>query len=400
MPLILLLVLLSLTGLTAQDAFLQHFYGNESSFNPAFTGQQGALRLGVSFRTQWAATGATAYEAKKVVLEESLPCLFFDYGLFARRDEEGAGKLTTSEFGGSVAAAIPLEFPFLGNDSDLNLRFGFGLAFGQRRIDFNALNFLDQIDPFFGLVDADNNPNPTGFVAPPDAGASPNYSTGSFGFSLKGGINASSKRPLGFDLGAAIHNPGFFTGPDSRQTASLLGLDNALGQRLVLTGRADWVVVRANRRSWSVKPSFVYQKQEGLAYLEAGTGISWNRLVTVGAYYHHARPSSVGRNVGWSSAQLDIGGRLPGTQTRFDLGFSYAFQHGFLKNYVRPPLEVSAIFSFGRSTTCAILGYDDESWMSRTNNTGCPNFLKAASRIYDNIWYQEKPANYGLQKGH
>lgn len=379
--------LFSLTPLCAQDAYLQHFYGNESSYNPAFTGQQGALRLGVSHRAQWGAAGAPAYVNQKVILEESLPCLFFDYGLFARRDEEGAGQLTTSEVGGSVAFVIPL--PVKAKNVDLNLRFGMGLAFGQRRVDFSALNFLDQIDPFFGLVDADNVANPTGFVAPLDAGQSPGYSTGSFGVSLKGGINATSNRPLGFDLGVAIHNPGFFTGPDSRQTASLLGLDNMLGRRLVFTGRADWVIARASGRSWSVKPAVVYQAQEGLSYLETGAGLSWNRMVTVGGYYHAARPNSVGRNVGWTSAQIEIGGRLPGTQTRFDLGFSYAFQNGFLKNYVRPPLELTAIFSFGRSTTCAILGYDDESWMSKRNKTGCPNFIKANSKIYDNIWYQD-----------
>ncbi|MCX8209849.1 MAG: type IX secretion system membrane protein PorP/SprF [Lewinella sp.] len=384
----LILILFPLASINAQDAYLQHFYGNESSFNPAFTGQQGALRLGISYRTQWGATTAPAYLAQKVVLEESLPCLFFDYGLFARRDEEGAGKLTTSEFGGSIAIAVPWEPRFLNRTSSLNFRFGASLAFGQRSVDFDALNFLDQIDPFFGLVNADNNPNSTGFVAPLGAGISPRYSTGSLGISLKGGINATSKRPLSFDVGVAIHNPGFFTGPDSRQSASLLGLDNTLGRRMVYTGRADWVVARVNRRTWSVKPSAVYQSQKGLSYLETGVGISWNQAVTVGGYYHSARPNSVGRNVGWSSAQLELGGRLPGTQTRFDLGFSYAFQHGFLKNYVRPPLEVSAVFSFGRSTTCAVLGYDSESWMSKSNATACPNFVKAKSKIYDNIWYK------------
>lgn len=377
--------------LHAQDAYLQHFYGNESSFNPAFTGQQGALRLGVSHRAQWGATTAPAYVASKIVLEESLPCLFFDYGLFARRDEEGAGKLTTSEFGGSFAVALPVgkDKPGRTNKLNLNLRLGLGLAFGQRRVDFSALNFLDQIDPFFGLVDADNNPNPTGFVAPAGAGDSPRYSTSSLGFSFKGGYDATGPHPLSFDVGVAVHNPGALTGPDSRQTASLLGLDNALGERFVYTGRLDWVVTRANGRVWSLKPSVVYQAQEGLSYLETGAGVSWNRAVTVGGYYHQARPTSAGRNVGWSSAQVELGGRLPGTQTRFDLGFSYAFQHGFLKNYVRPPLEVSAVFSFGRSTTCALLGYDDDSWMSKSNSTACPNFVRAKSKIYDNIWYKD-----------
>jgi type IX secretion system PorP/SprF family membrane protein len=384
--------LMTTVTVSAQDAYLHHFYGNESSFNPAFTGQQGALRLGVSHRAQWGAAGAPAYVSEKVVLEESLPCLFFDYGFFARRDEEGAGKLTTSELGGSIAFAMPITWNNQRKDDGLSLRFGGSLTFGERRVDFSALNFLDQIDPFFGLVDANDMPNPTGFITPASAGNSPSYTTGAVGFSVKGGLNARSKHPLNFDLGAAIHNPGFFTGPDSRQTASLLGLDNALGRRLVFTSRADWVIKYNKLTSWSVRPSAVYQTQEGLTYFEGGAAINRNQLLTLGAYYHTARTSSVGRNVSWTSLRVEVGDRIGETQTRLDISISYALQNGFLKNYVRPPLEFSAVFSFGKSSTCAVLGFDDdETWTSKNNPTGCANFLKTKNKLYDNIWYKYTP---------
>ncbi|MEM6770291.1 MAG: type IX secretion system membrane protein PorP/SprF [Bacteroidota bacterium] len=380
----------------AQDSYLQHFYGNEMSFNPAFAGQRGALRLGISHRTQWGAAGAEPYVASKVVLEESLPCFFLDYGLFARRDEEGAGKLTTSEIGGNIAVAIPLQFTFMRRDDALNLRIGLGMTFGQRQIDFSRLTFLDQLDPFFGLTDASGLANPTGFVAPLGSGDSPRYSSPSLGVSLKGGLNANSDKPISFDVGLAVHNPAGLVSPDSRQTASLLGLDNALGERWVFSGQADLVVAKRNRRYWSLRPSVVYQTQEGLGYVEAGSGISWNRVITLGAYYHVATPSSVGRGVAWTRAQAEFGGRLPGTDTRLDVAFSYAFQHGFLKNYFRPPLELTATFSFGRSTTCALLGYDDESWLSKKRNQACFNFTTARNKLYDNIWYQENPAASGF----
>ena len=385
-------VLLLGSGLMAQDAYLHHFYGNESFFNPAFTGQSGALRVGVNHRAQWGAATAPAYVSQKVVFEESLPCLFFDYGLFARRDEEGAGKLVTSEAGGSVAFALPIRWKGQDRYDGMDLRMGGSLSVGQRRIDFSALTFLDQIDPFFGLVDANDVPNPTGFVPPAGMGDSPAYTTGAIGFSLKGGLRARSAHPINFDVGAAVHNPGFFTGPDSRQTASLLGLDNALGRRIVLTGRADYVL-RFNRYySWSVRPSTVYQSQDGLSYFEGGVAVNRSQVLTLGAYYHTARPAGVGRNVSWTSLRLEIGDRIGKTQTRFDLGVSYALQNGFLKNYVRPPLEISAVFSFGKSVTCGLVtGDSSKGWMSKENKTACANFLKGTRRIYDNIWYKYTP---------
>jgi type IX secretion system PorP/SprF family membrane protein len=388
--LIFVAVLLLPLCVQAQDAYLQHFYGNEPSFNPAFTGQRGALRLGFSQRTQWGAIGADAYSSKKVTLEESLPCLFFDYGLFARRDEEGAGKLTTSEVGGSFAIAIPLRLKAMDPYDAMNIRIGFGMAFGQRRILFERLTFLDQLDPFFGLVNVDNISNPTGFVAPLNSGQSPRYSSPSFGVSLKGGFNANSKRPFTFDVGIAVHNPAGLVSRDSRQTASLLGLENALGERWVFSAQADWVPVKRNSRYWSVRPSLLFQQQDGLGYLEVGTGVSWNKVVVFGLYHHTATPSSVGQNVHWTSGQMELGGRIPGTDTRLDIALSYAVQHGFLKNYFRPPLELTATFSFGQSTTCAALGYGDEAWFSKKRSTNCYNFTTAKNKVYDNIWYQDK----------
>ncbi|MEM1357666.1 MAG: PorP/SprF family type IX secretion system membrane protein [Bacteroidota bacterium] len=383
------LLFLSLS-LSAQDAYYQHFYGNEADYNPAMVGQRGAMRLGISYRTQWYATDAQQYTTQKVTFEESLPCFFLDYGLFARQDEEGEGKLTTTEFGGRIAAAFPLSKK--NADDVLNLRVGFGLAFGQRSVDFSKLTFLDQLDPFFGLVDENGNANPTGFQSPLNGGASPRYSTPSFGVSLKGGLNRSSKRPLTFDVGIAVHNLGLFVNPDSRQSASLLGLDNALGERWVFTALADVVFARdARRRYWSARPSLVIQEQEGLRYAEFGSGLSWNKTVNVGAYYHVSYDNAdSANNESWTSLQLEIGDRLGQSDTRLDIAFSYAFQFGFLKNYVRPPLEVTATFSFGKSTTCMLMGYGDEAVMSRRNATSCFNFTTARNRLYDNIWYREQ----------
>lgn len=377
--------------LLAQDAYLQHFYNNETSFNPAFSGQRGALRMGFSFREQWGAETADQYRSRKLTVEESLPCLPLDYALFARQDQEGAGQLTTNEFGGSTAAVINIQSKHFDRYDKLNIRIGLGFTFGQRSVDFDRLNFLDQIDPFFGLNDADGNLNSSGFIPPGGTGESSWYSSQSLGISLKGGFNSNSNYPISFDVGLAVHNPGFFVSPDSRQTASLLGLDNRLGERFVFSATGEFVIARKRRRIWSVRPVLVVQQQEQLGYLEVGAGVSWNKSVTFGAYHHVARPSSMvdGSNVNWTSAQVEIGAIMgEDGSSRVDLAFSYAFQHGFLKNFVRPPLEVTATFSFGQSSTCALLGAGEAAWLSKRGKTDCYAFTSARNKLYDNIWYK------------
>ncbi|TXF91234.1 type IX secretion system membrane protein PorP/SprF [Neolewinella aurantiaca] len=380
--------------LQAQTNGAQHFNNNESAFNPAFTGKKGAVRLSVSDRSQWGAATAAEYSARTFTYEETMPCFFLDYGFFFHERTEGEGQLKTTEFGGRVAAAFPLSRKRASNQ--YNLRIGFGLTAGQRSINFGDLTFLDQLNPFFGLNDADGNANPTGFQPSSGGGLSPRYTTPSLGFALKGGLNLQKTRSTTFDVGVSVHNLGFLVGPDSRQTASLLGLDNALGERWVFSGVLDHVFAKVNGRYWSVRPLLLVQQQAGLGYLEAGAGVSWNKNMLVGAYYHQANPQSAGANVNWTSLQVEVGSILPGPRTqrqksRIDLALSYSFQYGRLKNTVRPPLELTATFSFGTSGACALLGYDvdGEANMARKSGTSCHNFTSARNRLYDNIWYRD-----------
>ncbi len=391
-----LIFLLLLTGsLTAQDAQRHHFRGHESDYNPAFTGQTGASRLTAAFSGQWDSNGnpgnnARNYSSRSISYEEGLPCFFFDYGLFARTDTEGDGGLTTDEFGGRLAIAVPILKQY--RNPTLNLRAGFGLTRGQRRIDYNSLLFLDQLDQFYGPVDENGAANPTGFL-PPNGSVSPRYTTPSFGVSLKGGINTrynqQRQRPVTFDVGAAVHNFASLTTRDSRQTASLLGMDVPLGQRVVLSASGSAVVATHDKRYWTVHPLLVVQLQEGLGYLETGAALSWNRNLEVGFFQHWARPAEGGPAANWSTLRVEVGQILPGDYTRVDVGMSWSFQHGPLKNFVRAPFALTATLSFGRSLGCLAVGRPENDFVrGARGKTDCYSFATARNRIYDNIWYR------------
>lgn len=389
-------VLLYLIGgnLTAQDPLFQHFYGNESSFNPAYVGGSGALSIAVKRRSQWGASSARAYRTHQVVIEDSAPCFFLDWGLVGSHNVEGEGLLETREIGGRLAFFIPVgkgerhsPTPHLGN-----FRLGFGFHRGQRSIDYDKLTFLDQLDPLYGLFNRDGVSNTTGFEAPANS-SSPWYTTTSLGLLYRVVMDTDRADSWAFELGAAIHNWSGLASVDARQSASLLGLNNELGERYVFSASADKVLTKDKGRYWAIRPQAVYQRQAGLAYLETGATLSWSSNLNFGAFYHLAMPNELdASNTNWTSLQVEFGGALPGAKfTRFDLGLSYAIQNGGLNNFVRAPFELTAVFSFGRSLTCAALGRNDDVPYGK-KGVECKRFNYSVSRrkLYDDIWYNGK----------
>ncbi|MEL6669884.1 MAG: PorP/SprF family type IX secretion system membrane protein [Bacteroidota bacterium] len=376
-------------SLSAQDPFFSHFYGNESSFNPAFVGKRGSMSITAKHRMQWGANTAAAYRTSQVTFEESLPCFFLDWGVVATRDEEGEGLLTTNEFGFRTAFFIPTSGRRHSTISSGNLRFGIGLHWGQRTIDYSRLTFLDQIDPTYNLTDADGRPNVSAFNAAGESADTPRYFTPSLGVAWRHIMNRRDDRSWVIDLGLAVHNWGGLVSVDARQTASLLGLDNPLGERWIASAVGEKVVYTRQGRYWAVRPSAVMQWQEGLGYLELGMGLTWQRNATFGMFYHHAKSPDTGQNTNWLSLQFELGFVHPNRKSRFDFGLSYSLQNGPLKNYVNAPLELTARLHLGgRSISCSIAGLEEEG-AYKNKQTNCYLFHVSPSRqkIYDNIWY-------------
>lgn len=174
--------------LSGQDPFFIHFYGNESAYNPALVGYKGSTSFSAKYKSQWAAGTVPAFRSTWVNFEESMPCNLLDYGLNLNYDEEGVGVFRTYDIGLKVAGTIPFDIGKSGN----NIRLGLSLQRSVKTIDFTRLIFSDQLDPKFGLVDANGDPIPTGFVPPDESGSHP-FFTPSAGFAYRILFNTGKK---------------------------------------------------------------------------------------------------------------------------------------------------------------------------------------------------------------
>jgi len=305
--------------LTAQDYAFDHFYSLESAFNPAYVGFGGATIVSAKYRRQWGGNNIAPYVGMQASIEETLPCTLFDFGLFASEDTEGEGVLTTLEAGLRAALSIPLK-------ETLNLRIGFGLTFGQRSIDLDKLVFLDQLDPLYGRFNREGELNPTAYQ---NLSANPSalYSSPSIGLLFTGVTSSRNKRALSYEVGLAVHHPDALISADSRQNASLNGLDNPLGERWTASIRVEKPLKVTKTDYVSIRPAIIYQTVADLSYLEVGTSVGLSRNLIAGLYYHSAVDKQIAPASNWLSLQLEVGGRVS-DYSRVDIGFAYSIPLG------------------------------------------------------------------------
>ncbi|MCB0634186.1 MAG: type IX secretion system membrane protein PorP/SprF [Lewinella sp.] len=362
--------------LLGQDPFFTHFYGNEALFNPALTGNSGALSIKLKAKHQWHSSSTAGYRTYLAALEESLPCSFFDYGVSVLQDMEGDSYLRTQQFGVGLASPLPIATGLSGNL--LQLRLGINILWAQQYVDYSRLLFIDQLDPKYGQTNANGQSIPTAFV-PPNDGRSEWYFKPSGGFALQYVINPKSVKATAINLGGAIHNV------VSLQSWSVLGLESQVLPRYSAFLNVEFVLGYLQQQYVSFKPQLFWQDQQGLTYWETGGMISFSKLVSAGMYYHGSRPKDGLAPTNWGSAQLEVG-FFPGPGSRIDLGFGYAFNFSGLRNQVANVYELSVRFSFAKSPMCSLAGapapYDTKGALP------CPTLRRSTkSKIYENIWY-------------
>lgn len=365
----------------AQDPFFTHFYGNESLFNPALVGSKGALTVNLKAKQQWHSADAKGYRTLLAGLEETLPCSFFDYGLAVLQDVEGEGLLRTQQFGGMLAAPLPVAT----GSTIFQVNIGIGLAWAQQRIDFSRLLFIDQLDPKYGLNGPDGLPIPTAF-SPDNDGRSNWYFKPSGGVAFKLVLRADEKKAIQVNGGAAIHNKlPFGSAAQSGHTWSLLGLDSDVATLYSFFLNGEAVVGYLDNSYFSVRPQLFLQTQAGLTYWEMGSIFSFSRQFSTGLFYHSSQPEGGQASTNWGSIQLEMG-FFPSVASRVDLGFAYNFNVTGLRNYVANAYELSLRFSFAKSPMCSLAG--DPAPYDRKRALPCPTLRSSQrSKIYENIWY-------------
>ncbi len=379
-------VLLSII-VQAQDPFFLHFNGAESQFNPAMTGYKGSRSLGIKYKSQWGAgqQNIAPFKTGLINFEESLPCQPLDYGLAFAFDQEGDGRLTTLDLGGKVAGVIPFGI----NSSLTNLRFGVNFQVSQKFVDFTRFVFSDQLDPKYGLTDANGNLNPTSFI-PPNDGSSRIFFTPAIGFVFHHLADQEATNSLSIQFGGALHNAYSLGSPRNGHTYSLLGLELDIPNRYNGFVKLEYIPINKSNYFINVSPSFFFQKQDGLDYWESGIKIGASQFASLGLFYHSNSASDLGINSRWMSLSLDFGKIIDQDVGRFDLGACYSWNQSGLKNFAGPAFELSLTYHWGRSWFCKNAKDEGISYSSLSKKRlKCPSWaFSPRQRMYENIWYK------------
>ncbi|MEM8586369.1 MAG: type IX secretion system membrane protein PorP/SprF [Bacteroidota bacterium] len=387
-----ILISVACASLNAQDPFFTHYFGNESIFNPAFTGKRGAVTLKGNYRSQWGEPGQAApYEIFQATLEESVPCFFLDWGLGFTHAKAGEGPLEINQI--EFRAAIHGKTFPISRDGLIDLRAGFSIGRGDRSLDWEQLVYLDQYDALYGLV-GPSGANQTAFA--PGTTESTGYWTNSIGIAGRLIGNTGSGQSLTADVGVAIHNWGGLSSIDDQQSPSLLGQDLMLGERYVFAANVQIPVHQRTRDFWALAPAAMFQTQEGLQYLEVGMDVVYKRDLRLGIYAHAAQFEYSQANTNWVSLRANFGKTLihgydSQASKRIDFGVALNINSGGLGNLDRPSLEFTAALSFGgKSPSCSLSGSsDDGRYEDQSQRCYQFNVSGARDKIYDQIWYEE-----------
>ena len=298
------LMLLAIDTVTAQDPQFSQFYAAPLYLNPAFAGSTGQARAGINYRNQWPAIDANF----------TTMSAYFDY--FIEDKSSGVGVLLTSDREGLVglrSTSLALQYSYeLEITDQLGFRPGFQVALFNRDVNFNRLTFGDQFDPSTGeilnsssleLQDLNGKGSRT-FV---DLSA--------------GGVLFTKVAWLGF---AANH----LTQPNQ----SIIGEESKLPIKLSVHGGFKYFMrsgvvgngIYARDAERSIAPAFQYRHQGNFDQMDLGVYFTFEPLV-LGTWYRGVPFKSVNGFVNNESLVLLLGFVKLGAKDAINLGYSFDY---------------------------------------------------------------------------
>lgn len=142
----------------AQDPVYSQFYAAPLQLNPALTGLTEGPSFYLNYRNQWAQLNR-AFATYSAAYSQYSPTFRSGFGMQLLADVAGNGIYNTYQVGLSYA----YDLRFTENNY---VRVGLEGNYINKRLNWNKLVFLDQLNPATGAVDNQGNPNQTGEIAP------------------------------------------------------------------------------------------------------------------------------------------------------------------------------------------------------------------------------------------
>jgi type IX secretion system PorP/SprF family membrane protein len=357
-----------------QDPAYSSFHSNRLLFNPALVGSQGAQSYTMKAKTQWLNDGGHGYKTISFTAEETVPCSIMDFGVKALVNEEGIAGYRTVELGLLSAMYIPFSW---NQWSDHNFRLGLDAAWGWNTVDYSKFVFSDQLDSKYGIV------RPSSFVVPND-GISRNFFNPGVGCVIRSLWNKTNRHAFMTNIGLSMYRFYTFSSGQINQSVSVLGLDSPNPNRYAAFAEIEFIVKYIGRRSLTLRPQIVYQKQGDISYIEMGSRFGLARDLGLGLYYHLV-PRFNNSPTKWITATFDVlKSNYKGRAVAFN--FSYSLNVGGLKNFSGPQFELGIAYHLAKSTICKISGMEDA--VNYSYEYKCPyySFPPGKRKYYENLW--------------
>lgn len=306
------LMFASIHRIWAQDPMFSQFHAAPLQLNPALTGVVDAPVLHLNYRNQWAGIN-NAYATYAASFSQYSASLRSGFGVSMLADVAGNGIYNTTQVGGSYAYDIRFSDNFY-------IRTGLEANFVNKRLNWNKLVFLDQINPETGAYDSNGNLNPT---AEAQANNNVNY------FDLGMGMLVKAEYWYGgFSLKHLnAPNEGFY------RTNAIGG---ELPMRITLHGGAEIPLNKHNKRSKTsfLSPNVLFVKQRQFHQLNIGAYIEHESFFG-GIWFRHV--------FGNSDATIISAGFKKGV---IKVGYSYDLTVSRLTAATGGTHEISLILNF------------------------------------------------------
>lgn len=249
-------VLLSLASISysySQDAQFTQFYANQLYLNPAFAGTARCPRFVLNYRNQWPSIPGN-YITYAASYDQHIEGISGGLGFQAMHDRAGSGTLNTTQVSAMYSYQLPVNRKF-------SMRFGMQATFMQMGLNWDYLNFGDEIHPRYGFV------LPTAEIPGPPNVYKPDFSAGVLGFSKD------------YYFGVAVHH--LF-----EPRINFLGNDGTLYRKYTVHAGAVFPFDKRDPEDGGFSPNILFQSQGSFNQLNLGmylrkgplVGGLWGRL--------------------------------------------------------------------------------------------------------------------------
>ncbi len=307
LTLTLLLLVVGMQCVKAQDVGFSQFYANPIYLNPAFAGSKVAPRISLTYRSQWPGL-VSAFTTVSGSYDQYIPALHGGIGAIVMTDRQGDhGTLQAT----SLGAAYAFRFRIY-EDVFISLALQATVVNNNLDWDLNHLRFPDQIDPNNGYI------NETSATAPDN----------------------TSKFFPDFASGLLVYGPAWYVGFAAhhlnRPSQGFYSEDRI---PMKLTANAGGLInLSEERRRQSslglgqpvVSPNLIYQYQGGFHYLNYGLYLDWRPFI-VGTWFRQSPGSNFDAFIFMVGVQQDY----------FKVGYSYDVTLSQLGNSTQGSHEIT-----------------------------------------------------------